>query len=122
MKDPDGTTKEFASSFKRFIDAMNAEAAKETSPLLERLRAHLGGDPGRMPIVSEDYDNYEHPNVQAALDKVLYSEGRTADLAERDARAGHPAWAKLVEWGVPDRGRRDADRIARDASALKGGR
>ena len=80
MKDPDGATKEFASSFKRFIDAMNAEAAKETSPLLERLRAHLGGDPGRMPIVSEDYDNYEHPNVQVALDKVLYSECRTADL------------------------------------------
>src|SRR5712691_11532433 len=81
MKDSDGkSTQEFASSFKRFIDAMNAEASKETSPLLERLRAHLGGDPGRMPIVSEDFDNYEHPNVQVALDKVLYSEGRTADL------------------------------------------
>jgi hypothetical protein len=74
------TTQEFASSFKRFIDAMNAEAAKETSPLIERLRQHLGGDPGRMPIVSEDFDNYEHPNVQVALDKVLYSGGRTADL------------------------------------------
>jgi hypothetical protein len=74
------STREFASSFKRFIDAMNAEAAKEASPLLERLRTHLGGDPGRMPIVSEDFDNYEHPNVQVALDKVLYSEGRTADL------------------------------------------
>jgi hypothetical protein len=81
MTDPNGnSTQEFASSFKRFIDAMNAEAAKEASPLLERLRTHLGGDPGRMPIVSEDYDNYEHPNVQVALDKVLYSEGRTADL------------------------------------------
>jgi len=81
MTDPNGeSTREFASAFKRFLDAMNAEAAKETSPLLERLRQHLGGDPGRMPIVSEDYDNYEHPNVQVALDKVLYSEGRTADL------------------------------------------
>jgi len=81
VKDPDGkSTQEFASSFKRFIDAMNAEAAKETSPLLERLRAHLGGEPGRIPIVSEDFDNYEHPNVQVALEKVLYSNGRTADL------------------------------------------
>lgn len=81
MSDTDGTSaQEFATSFKRFIDAMNAEAAKETSPLLERLRAHLGGDPGRMPIVSEDFDNYEHPNVQVALDKVLYGDGRTADL------------------------------------------
>ena len=72
--------KSFASAFKQFIDAMNAEAAKETNPLIERLRAHLGSDPGRMPIVTEDFDNYEHPNVQVALDKVLYSNGRSADL------------------------------------------
>ena len=81
MADTDGVTPaEFGTAFKRFVDAMNAEAAKETSPLVERLREHLGGDPGRMPIVSEDFDNYEHPNVQVALDKVLYSGGRTADL------------------------------------------
>jgi hypothetical protein len=81
MTESDGITPaEFGAAFKRFVDAMNAEAAKETSPLVERLREHLGGDPGRMPIVSEDFDNYEHPNVQVALDKVLYSVGRTADL------------------------------------------
>jgi hypothetical protein len=74
------TPAEFGTAFKRFVDAMNAEAAKETSPLLERLRQHLGGDPGRIPIVTEDFDNYEHPNVQVALDKVLSSGGRSADL------------------------------------------
>jgi hypothetical protein len=74
MTDPNGeSTREFASSFKRFIDAMNAEAAKETSPLLDRLRTHLGGEPGRIPIITEDFDSYEHPNVQVALDKVLFS-------------------------------------------------
>jgi hypothetical protein len=81
MADHDGITPaEFGTAFKRFVDAMNAEAAKETSPLLERLRQHLGGDPGRIPIVTEDFDNYEHPNVQVALDKVLSSGGRSADL------------------------------------------
>src|SRR2546425_505655 len=81
MADTNGITPaEFGTAFKRFIDAMNAEAAKEPSPLLERLRTHLGGEPGRIPIVSDDFDNYEHPNVQVALDKVLYSNGRTADL------------------------------------------
>ena len=81
MRDNEGITPgEFGTAFKKFVDAMNAEAAKETSPLVERLRQHLGGDPGRMPIVSEDFDNYEHPNVQVALDKVLYSNGRSADL------------------------------------------
>jgi len=81
MADHDGITPaEFGTAFKRFVDAMNAEAAKETSPLLERLRQHLGGDPGRIPIVTEDFDNYEHPNVQVALDKVLSSGDRSADL------------------------------------------
>lgn len=81
MADNDGITPaEFGTAFKRFVDAMNAEAAKETSPLIERLRQHLGGDPGRIPIVTEDFDNYEHPNVQVALDKVLSSGGRSADL------------------------------------------
>ena len=81
MADTNGITPaEFGTAFKRFVDAMNAEAAKETSPLLERLRSHLGGDPGRIPIVTEDFDNYEHPNVQVALDKVLSSGGRSADL------------------------------------------
>jgi hypothetical protein len=81
VRDQEGITPaEFGTAFKKFVDAMNAEAAKETSPLVERLRQHLGGDPGRMPIVSEDFDNYEHPNVQVALDKVLYSGGRSADL------------------------------------------
>jgi hypothetical protein len=79
MPEGDGS-KSFASAFKTFIDAMNAEAAKETNPLIDRLRTHLGSDPGRMPIVTEDFDNYEHPNVQVALDKVLYSNGRSADL------------------------------------------
>src|SRR4030088_1851658 len=76
MADTDGMSPaEFGIAFKRFVDAMNAEAAKETSPLLERLREHLGGDPGRIPIVTEDFDNYEHPNVQVALDRVLSTGG-----------------------------------------------
>jgi hypothetical protein len=81
MSDTDAVSADsFAAAFKRFVDSMNAQAAKETNPLIERLHAHLGGDPGRIPIVTEDFDNYEHPNVQVALDKVLYTNGRTADL------------------------------------------
>jgi hypothetical protein len=81
VSETDGITPaEFSSAFRRFLDAMNAEAAKETSPLMDRLRTHLGGEPGRMPIITEDFDSYEHPNVQVALDKVLYSNGRSSDL------------------------------------------
>src|SRR6059036_621612 len=44
MSDTDRITpSEFSSAFRRFLDAMNAEAAKETSPLLDRLRTDLGG-------------------------------------------------------------------------------
>ena len=105
MTDPNGeSTREFASSFKRFIDAMNAEAAKETSPLLDRLRTHLGGEPGRIPIITEDFDSYEHPNVQVALDKVLFSDGRTSELvgiSAQNKRFGQFTFSDLLAMSGP---------------------
>ena len=98
------STREFASSFKRFIDAMNAEAAKETSPLLDRLRTHLGGEPGRIPIITEDFDSYEHPNVQVALDKVLFSDGRTSELvgiSAQNKRFGQFTFSDLLAMSGP---------------------
>ena len=107
MTENDGITPaEFSSAFRRFLDAMNAEAAKETSPLLERLRIHLGGEPGRIPIITEEFDSYEHPNVQVALDHVLSSNGRSADLvgiAAQNKRFGQFTFSDLLAltgpWG-----------------------
>ena len=105
MSDTDRITpSEFSSAFRRFLDAMNAEAAKETSPLLDRLRTHLGGEPGRMPIITEDFDSYEHPNVQVALDRVLFSNGRSSDLvgiAAQNKRFGQFTFSDLLAMSGP---------------------
>jgi hypothetical protein len=101
---------DFAGAFRRFVDAMTAEAALEESPLLRRLREHLGAEPSKMPIVAEEFESYEHPNVQVALDAVLGAPGRRAELvgiAVQNKRfmtmtlsdllaGGHP-WGRFAE-------------------------
>ncbi len=71
----------FGSAFKAFIDAMVAQAnASQTSPLLDRLRAHVGTDPTQLPVIAEEFDSFEQPNVQVAIDNYLSGDGRQADL------------------------------------------
>ena len=63
MNDNDPLRTEFAREFKRLIDTLNAGGLSEQTALMKRLGAHLGGDPTTMPIVAEEYEAYEHPNV-----------------------------------------------------------
>lgn len=42
-----------------------------------------------------------------------------ADFAEREARAGHAGFSKLVSWGVPEGHRRDADALRTQQRALE---
>jgi hypothetical protein len=62
------------------MDAMVAEASPEASPLLGRIRDHLGGDPTRLAVVAEEFDPFEQPNVQVALTDYVSGEGRQAEL------------------------------------------
>ena len=70
----------FGVAFKAFMDAMLAQAASAESPLLERIRAHVGTDPATLPVIAEEFDAFEHPNVQVAFDALLAEDGRTATL------------------------------------------
>lgn len=70
----------FGSAFKAFMEAVTEAAAPPRSPLLERIRAHLGGDPTQTPVTTEEYDTFEHPNVQVAMNAYLAGPGRQADL------------------------------------------
>lgn len=70
----------FAAAFKDFVDNVNAIASKEATPLIGRLREYLGPEPGQVPIVAEEFESYEHPNVQMALDAVMQRSGRQVDL------------------------------------------
>ncbi len=64
------STAEFGAAFKRFMDAM-VSAAEHHSPLLERITGHLADDPSRLPVIAEEFDNFEHPNVQTALNGYM---------------------------------------------------
>ncbi len=80
MPQQDLSPERFGAIFKAFIDNVVAEATAAGSPLLERIRAHLGADPAQLPVIAEEYDPFEHPNVHVAFDAYLAGDGRTADL------------------------------------------
>jgi hypothetical protein len=80
MPDNDLDPARFGSAFKAFMEAVTAAAAPPRSPLLERIQAHVGDDPTQHPVIAEEYDAFDHPNVQVALDAYLASPGRQADL------------------------------------------
>src|SRR5262249_54222398 len=70
----------FATTFKRFMDAMVAQATSPESALLIRIREHLGAEPTQLPVVVEEFDPFEQPNLQRALDDYVAGEGRQATL------------------------------------------
>ena len=100
----DPRTSSFALAFKQFVDAMNAEAAKETTPLFDRLREYLGPEPAKAPVVAEEFDNWEHPNVQVALDAVLGKPGRRSEIvgiAAQNKRFGQITFSDMLAGGGP---------------------
>jgi len=107
MSDTDPLRSEFAREFKRLIDALNAGGLSEQTSLMKRLTAHLGGDPTTMPIVAEEFEAYEHPNVQVALDALLGPDsGRSVELvgiAMQNKRWGAMSFSDLLAatgpWG-----------------------
>ena len=107
MPEQDPLKTEFARDFKRLIEALNAGSFAEATPLMKRLTAHLGGELTTMPIVAEEFEAYEHPNVQVALDALLGpNSGRDVDLvgiAMQNKRWGAMTFSDLVAtqgpWG-----------------------
>jgi len=69
--DPDLSPQQFGRAFKAFLDAALAAASPPPSPLLDRIAGHLGTDPAQLPVVTEEFDVFEQPNLQVALDTHL---------------------------------------------------
>lgn len=80
MPDAELSPARFGAAFRAFLEASLREAAPPGGPLLEKIRAHLGTDPTQLPVVTEEFDAFEHPNVQVAFDAYLDAEGRRATL------------------------------------------
>ena len=71
VADPDLTTSDFALSFKAFIDAMTARAMAEALPrnaLRQSITAHIGEHAGELPVIGEEFDTFEQPNIQVAME------------------------------------------------------
>src|SRR6202011_1916748 len=62
---------EFGAAFSEFVQAMSAVATARESPLIARLRDHLGAEPKELPSTSIDLSPTDHPNLQLAIDAVL---------------------------------------------------
>jgi cell division protease FtsH len=48
--------------------------------LLKRLRAHFGQEPGRLPVLEQQFAPYERPNLHLALEEMLREPQRQAEL------------------------------------------
>jgi ATPase family associated with various cellular activities (AAA) len=70
---------EFGAAFKGFLERTMAAAPADEPVFAARLRAHFGTDPAVLPIVAEQFEASEHPNLQAALDAWLRQPGRSAE-------------------------------------------
>ena len=68
---------DFGAAFKGFLERTVAAAPVAEPVFAARLRAHFGTDPAALPIVVEQFEPSEHPNLQAALDAWLQPRDRT---------------------------------------------
>jgi hypothetical protein len=115
MTDTDLSPERFGDAFKAFMDAVVAAAEPPTSPLLDRITAHLGADPAQLPVITEEFDTFEQPNVQVAIDEYLAAPDRRATLvgvgvgqkrfmalglSDLLSRGGHPGLPVLAEGPV----------------------
>ncbi|MBV9325320.1 MAG: AAA family ATPase [Chloroflexi bacterium] len=80
MPDQELTPSEFGRTYKAFMDAMLAAAVPRHNPLQDRLAAHLGVDVAQLPVLTEELDDFEHPNLQVALDACAADPGRRVEL------------------------------------------
>jgi cell division protease FtsH len=71
---------EFGASFKGFLDQMAAQAPAEEPIFLTRLRAHFSAEPTTFPIVGEEFESSDYPNVQRALESYVQERDCSTEL------------------------------------------
>jgi ATPase family associated with various cellular activities (AAA) len=73
-------TKQFLNSFKDFMDQVVAQAPVEEPPFLRVLREHFATDPTDLPIIAEQFEKADHPNLHVALTYLLERAGWSFQL------------------------------------------
>lgn len=92
----DDDIERFAVTFQRFLEGMALKAASQRpSPFRDEISRHLGGDADAMPVVTETFPAYDHPNVQVAIGAFLERGGRRSRLI---GLSGHQRrWMSLAD-------------------------
>lgn len=49
--------------------------------LFDQLKQHFGGDPSKLPVVQEELQFYERPNLQLAIEKILQADDCEFELS-----------------------------------------
>ena len=80
MADSGKSMEEFGASFKGFMDQMAAQAPAEDPAFLKLIRGHFGAEPASFPVITQQFEASEHPNVQKALDTYLAERNCTTQL------------------------------------------
>src|SRR5581483_7003702 len=77
---------EFGMLFQRFMEATVEAVPLTESPLGERLRQHLGAGDSDLPVIAEDFEPFDHPNLQVALDFILSSPDYRVEIVGLNAQ------------------------------------
>jgi hypothetical protein len=94
---------ELPSALKRLSAWAEQHAPAPEPEVRKLLRAHLGAEPGELPVASRPLAAWDRPNLQLALDEWL--QGREVDVLGLPAARGYRAGlAELVRAGpyLPD--------------------
>ena len=104
----DAATADFLRAFRRVIEMAQNDTARGTS-ILERLTGHLGSDPSQLAIFNEEFETFEHPNLQVALAARVGQPGTSAELigvATQDKRWMGSSLSDLLARAVTEMGPR----------------
>jgi cell division protease FtsH len=71
---------EFGELFAEFVRRSLDAKSREEPAFRTAVRAHLGIEPAELPVLAEEVPDWDHANLQLALEAMLAGEGRTAEL------------------------------------------
>jgi cell division protease FtsH len=98
---------DYAEIFANFVRMMAAQGKAERHSLGRRIAEHIQTDPADLPVVSQDFESYDQPNLQVALDSWLARPGTSHEvvgISGEQRRYMGVAIADLVgrsSWGPP---------------------
>jgi ATPase family associated with various cellular activities (AAA) len=71
---------DFAEAFKNFMMQMGKPATPVEAVFARHFRLHFDADPSKLPILAEEFRQFDHANLQMALDTWVAQPGRSFTL------------------------------------------